>query len=188
MRALLGKEKKGVVLLVASIAGYSKQFPAPIYSASKHAVVGFVRSMGDAQALQGVKVVAICPGYAHHKISILTFLTVFGACSIVSTPIWTTGTPGAGERFAITNDIAITATEVAAAMADLIQSDTYPGGTIFEISKLGTRIIPEWHIDPPGMVDGKMAPGTDVSPEAIQKAMGPIFAITAAETGALIAK
>jgi NAD(P)-dependent dehydrogenase (short-subunit alcohol dehydrogenase family) len=63
MRGLLGKNKKGVVLLVASIAGYSKQYPAPIYSATKHAVVGFTRSMGDAENLQGVKVVAMCPGY-----------------------------------------------------------------------------------------------------------------------------
>jgi hypothetical protein len=108
--------------------------------------------------------------------------------SIVSTPIWTTGTPGAGERFSITDDVAITADAVATAMAELVESDKYPGGTILEISKLGTRVIPEWHIDPPGMVDGKMAKGTDVSPEAIQKAMGPIFAVTANEKGALAAK
>ena len=62
MRAVLGKNKKGAVAIVASIAGYSKQYPAPIYSASKHAVVGFTRSMGDAETLQGLKVVAICPG------------------------------------------------------------------------------------------------------------------------------
>lgn len=62
MRALLGKSKFGVVVLVASIAGYSKQYPAPIYSATKHAVIGFTRSMGGAGALQGIKVVAVCPG------------------------------------------------------------------------------------------------------------------------------
>lgn len=62
IRALLGKDKQGVVAIVASIAGYSKQYPAPIYSATKHAVVGFTRSLGDAQQVQGVKVVAVCPG------------------------------------------------------------------------------------------------------------------------------
>lgn len=62
MRALLGKDKQGVVAIVASIAGYSKQYPAPIYSATKHAMVGFTRSLGDAQQVQGVKVVAVCPG------------------------------------------------------------------------------------------------------------------------------
>lgn len=63
MRAALGRNKRAVVALVASIAGYSKQYPSPIYSATKHAVVGFTRSMGDAETLQGLKVVAICPGW-----------------------------------------------------------------------------------------------------------------------------
>lgn len=60
--ALLGKDKKGVVLIMASIAGYSGNFAAPLYSATKHALVGFTRSIGDLDRLQGVKVVAICPG------------------------------------------------------------------------------------------------------------------------------
>lgn len=62
IRACLGANKKGVVAITASIAGYSKQYVAPIYSATKHAVVGFTRSMGEAETLQGVKVVAIAPG------------------------------------------------------------------------------------------------------------------------------
>jgi NAD(P)-dependent dehydrogenase (short-subunit alcohol dehydrogenase family) len=62
IRALLGKDKKGVVLIVASIAGYSGQYSAPLYSTSKHAVVGFTRSMVDTGKYQGVKVVTICPG------------------------------------------------------------------------------------------------------------------------------
>lgn len=63
MRALLGRDKKGVVAIVASMAGYTKHYAAPLYSATKHALVGFTRSMGDAEQLQGLKVVAICPGY-----------------------------------------------------------------------------------------------------------------------------
>lgn len=63
MRALLGRDKKGAVVLVSSIAGYTKHYPAPIYCATKHAVVGFSRSMAEAEELQGVKVVCICPGY-----------------------------------------------------------------------------------------------------------------------------
>lgn len=63
MRALLGRNKKGVVALVSSMAGYSKHYSAPLYSATKHAIVGFARSMGDAEQVQGVKVVCICPGY-----------------------------------------------------------------------------------------------------------------------------
>ncbi|KAH7161081.1 hypothetical protein EDB81DRAFT_924426 [Dactylonectria macrodidyma] len=166
IRALLGKDKRGVVVLVASIAGYSKQYPAPIYSATKHAVVGFTRSLGDAQQLQGVKVVAVCPG-------------------IVTTPIWTTGTPGSGKRFGINDDIAITAKTAAEAINDVVRSAEYPGGTILEVSKDGTRVIPEWFIQPPGMVDGKMPKGTDVPPEMIAQALKPILDRTAAERGRL---
>lgn len=63
VRALLGKDKKGVVALVSSIAGYSSNFSCPLYCATKHAVVGFTRSMRDAEQMQGVKVVSVCPGY-----------------------------------------------------------------------------------------------------------------------------
>ncbi|KAJ3547734.1 hypothetical protein NM208_g1357 [Fusarium decemcellulare] len=167
IRALLGKKKQGVIALVSSIAGYSKQYTAPIYSATRHAVVGFVRSMGDAQQLQGAKVVAICPG-------------------IVMTPLWTTGTPGAAERFGIHKDVAITPDEVAATIGVAVESADYPGGAIVEVSKLGTRTIPEWLIEPPGMVDGKMAEGTDVPPEMIAKALKPIIEQTEAERGRLL--
>jgi NAD(P)-dependent dehydrogenase (short-subunit alcohol dehydrogenase family) len=63
MRALLGRDKTGVVALIASMAGYTKHYSSPLYAATKHALVGFTRSMGDSELLQGVKVVAICPGY-----------------------------------------------------------------------------------------------------------------------------
>lgn len=65
MRALLGRDKKGVVAIIASMAGYTKHYSAPLYCATKHALVGFTRSMGDAEHLQGLKVVAICPGYVY---------------------------------------------------------------------------------------------------------------------------
>ncbi|RMJ08331.1 hypothetical protein CDV36_012049 [Fusarium kuroshium] len=164
IRALLGKNKQGVVVIVGSIAGYSKQYPAPIYSATKHAVVGFTRSLGSAQDLQGVKVVCVCPG-------------------IVTTPIWTTGTPGSGERFGVNESLAITSDEVAEAIGDAVELAEYPGGTVLEVSKEGRRVIPEWNIKPPGLVDGQMGKGTTVPPEVIAKALGPILARTAAEKG-----
>lgn len=99
------------------------------------------------------------------------------------TPIWTTGAPGSGERFGVTSQIATTADAVANAINEAVESAKYPGGSIVEISNLGIRSIPEWHIDPPGMVDGKMAEGTDVPPDMVQKALGPILAVTAKERG-----
>ncbi|RSL58715.1 hypothetical protein CEP54_007607 [Fusarium duplospermum] len=166
IRALLGKNKRGVVVIVGSIAGYSKQFSAPIYSATKHAIVGFTRSLGPAQDVQGVKVVSVCPG-------------------IVTTPIWTTGTPGSGERFGVSTAIAITSDEVAEAIDDAVESEEYAGGAILEVSKEGKRVIPEWNIKPPGMMDGQMGKGTTVPPEVIAKALGPILARTASEKGQL---
>lgn len=105
--------------------------------------------------------------------------------SIVSTPIWTTGTPGSGERFGINDDLAITPETAAEAIHDVVESAEYPGGTILEVSRDGTRVIPEWLIQPPGMVDGKMPKGTDVPPEMIAQAMKPILDRTAAERGKL---
>ena len=59
---MLGRDKPGVVLVIASIAGLNGVYPAASYSASKHAVVGFVKSMQMLDPEEGVKVVGICPG------------------------------------------------------------------------------------------------------------------------------
>lgn len=104
-------------------------------------------------------------------------------CRIVSTPLWTTGTPGSRERFGITDEVAITADQVADTIHTAVESAEYPGGTIVEVSKLGTRKIPEWFIEPPGMVNGKMAEGTDVPQEMVTKALKPILDRTAMESG-----
>ena len=189
IRALLGSNKTGVVVLIASIAGYSKQYAAPIYSATKHAVVGFTRSLGSAQELQGVKVVSVCPGSARpphaskHVRSVGKFSLTLHWNRIVTTPIWTTGTPGSGERFGINDSIAITAEDVAKTVLEVIESAEYPGGAIIEISRDGSRVIPEWNIDPPGMIDGEMAKGTTVPPDVIAGALKPILERTAAERG-----
>ncbi|KAJ3549268.1 hypothetical protein NM208_g587 [Fusarium decemcellulare] len=169
IRTLLGKQRRGIVVLVASIAGYSKQYPAPLYSATKHAVVGFTRSMGAAELHQGVRVVAVCPG-------------------IVSTPIWTTGTPGSGQRFGVTSDIAIGPDAVADVINEAVESAQYPGGTVLEISRLGKRVVPEWNIDPPGKIGGEMATGTDVPPDRVKEALQPILDITAAERGTVLCR
>jgi len=48
----------------ASLAGLAPQAPEPIYSAAKAAVVALVRALGPAWEAEGVRVNAICPGYA----------------------------------------------------------------------------------------------------------------------------
>jgi short-subunit dehydrogenase len=62
IRSLLGARKKGAILVVASLAGYQGTFSSPLYVATKHACVGFVRSMEPLDELEGIKVVLIAPG------------------------------------------------------------------------------------------------------------------------------
>jgi NAD(P)-dependent dehydrogenase (short-subunit alcohol dehydrogenase family) len=60
--SLVGKKKPGVVLVVASMAGYQGSFASPLYSATKHACVGFVRSMAELDRLENIKFILVAPG------------------------------------------------------------------------------------------------------------------------------
>ncbi|XP_058063143.1 alcohol dehydrogenase 1-like [Anopheles bellator] len=62
--------KGGVIVNVASVAGLEPIPFIPIYSASKHGVVGFTRSLGVPQIYDrtGVKFIAICPGATKTKL------------------------------------------------------------------------------------------------------------------------
>jgi NAD(P)-dependent dehydrogenase (short-subunit alcohol dehydrogenase family) len=53
----------GRVVNVASVAGRAGAAYISAYAASKHAVIGFTRSVAAEVALRGVTVNAICPGY-----------------------------------------------------------------------------------------------------------------------------
>jgi NAD(P)-dependent dehydrogenase (short-subunit alcohol dehydrogenase family) len=52
----------GDIVLTASAAGLTPFSPDPIYTASKHAVIGLVRSLGPVLDGSGVRVHAVCPG------------------------------------------------------------------------------------------------------------------------------
>jgi NAD(P)-dependent dehydrogenase (short-subunit alcohol dehydrogenase family) len=54
----------GSILATSSLAGLTGVPLDPIYAANKHAVVGLVRSLGPALAPEGVRVNALCPGFA----------------------------------------------------------------------------------------------------------------------------
>ncbi|KAK7705952.1 hypothetical protein SLS57_009869 [Botryosphaeria dothidea] len=131
VRALLRANKRGVVLLVASIAGYGGTYAVPLYCATKHAVVGFVKSMRKAEAEEGVKVVTLCPG-------------------VVRTPLWT---PQAGDdlikNFGYHESIILEPGDVAKAAVGLVEGGRYGGGTVLEVTTGGTRVIPEWGVEPP---------------------------------------
>jgi NAD(P)-dependent dehydrogenase (short-subunit alcohol dehydrogenase family) len=54
----------GTIVATASLAGLVPAPFDPIYAANKHAIVGLVRSLGDAFAAEGVTIHALCPSFA----------------------------------------------------------------------------------------------------------------------------
>ncbi|GEL25557.1 short-chain dehydrogenase [Pseudonocardia sulfidoxydans NBRC 16205] len=53
----------GVVVVTASLAGLMPHPGDPLYTLTKHAVVGYVRAAAPALAEEGIRVAAVCPGY-----------------------------------------------------------------------------------------------------------------------------
>jgi NAD(P)-dependent dehydrogenase (short-subunit alcohol dehydrogenase family) len=53
----------GSIVATASLAGLTATPMDPIYSLTKHAVVGFVRSCAPQLAARGIRINALCPGY-----------------------------------------------------------------------------------------------------------------------------
>ena len=114
MRSCLGANKPGVVMLVASGAGITGTYAAALYCATKHAVVGFCKSMAQADIDENIKVVCICPG-------------------MVSTPLWTgESAKHVNSQFSYTDDMCITPDQVAEGMKDMIESSEYKGGALME--------------------------------------------------------
>jgi len=54
----------GAIVATSSLAGLTAVPYDPIYAANKHAVVGLVRSLGPGLRHEGIRINAICPGFA----------------------------------------------------------------------------------------------------------------------------
>jgi NAD(P)-dependent dehydrogenase (short-subunit alcohol dehydrogenase family) len=54
-------EPGGAIVVTASLAGLTTMEPDPIYAATKHFVVGFVRSVAPQLAERGLAINAVCP-------------------------------------------------------------------------------------------------------------------------------
>lgn len=53
----------GSIVATASLAGLTATPMDPIYALTKHAVVGFVRSVAPQLAARGIRINALCPGF-----------------------------------------------------------------------------------------------------------------------------
>lgn len=128
--------------IIASLGGLGGSIAAPLYCATKHAIVGFVKSMTTSESFTGVKITTICPG-------------------LVATPLFTDDKK---EQYSFHENKALKPDDVATGMLDLLQKKEFGCGTVYEISIAGTRIIPEWNISPPsaegtGQNETEMAAG-----------------------------
>ncbi|KAK3710342.1 hypothetical protein LTR37_010408 [Vermiconidia calcicola] len=151
MRTLVSEDRKGVVIPIASVGGLAASYSYPIYIATKHAIVGFTKSMKMAEKYEGVKVVTVCPG-------------------AVDTPLWTSDRR---ERVAFGDIQSLAPDDVAKAMVDLVQEGKYVGGTVLEIMQNDgpkTRVVPEWNIDPPqGGTTTKIDPNSNEVPKTFRE-------------------
>ena len=59
---LIAASGGGAIVATASLAGLGPYADDPVYAATKHAVVGFVRSVAPQLDARGVRLHAICPG------------------------------------------------------------------------------------------------------------------------------
>lgn len=110
IRALLGAEKQGVVVLVASTAGIRANYLACLYSASKHGVVGFAKSMGQADTEEGVRVSCVLPG-------------------LVSSPLWHDREDGLKDWAKFSERKQLQPADIAELMVRMVESKEFEGGT-----------------------------------------------------------
>jgi NAD(P)-dependent dehydrogenase (short-subunit alcohol dehydrogenase family) len=57
-------EPGDAIVVTASLAGLTGVEGDPIYALTKHAVIGFVRSVAPQLAARGIRINAVCPGFA----------------------------------------------------------------------------------------------------------------------------
>jgi len=126
--------------------------------------LGFVRSMVDSDPREGIKVVAVCPGYTSISFppDYIDMLTIY---RFTRTPIFT---PETEERFGLNQANSILPDVVASRMADLVELGKYEGGTILEVSAAWTRTIGTFNITPP------KSEGSAIPQNFIQKSISPI--------------
>ncbi|HEY2576963.1 MAG TPA: SDR family NAD(P)-dependent oxidoreductase [Streptosporangiaceae bacterium] len=60
---VLASSGGGAIVVTSSLAGIAPATFAPVYSATKHAIIGLVRSLAPVWAESGITINAVCPGF-----------------------------------------------------------------------------------------------------------------------------
>jgi NAD(P)-dependent dehydrogenase (short-subunit alcohol dehydrogenase family) len=74
----------GSIVVTASLAGLTAVPSDPVYALTKHAVVGFVRSVAPQLAERGIRINAVCPGFADTPLLSEEFRTSLGDLPLLS--------------------------------------------------------------------------------------------------------
>ncbi|EME85080.1 uncharacterized protein MYCFIDRAFT_41376 [Pseudocercospora fijiensis CIRAD86] len=115
------------VVHISSIAGQLPGFLCPLYTASKHGISGFIRSMAPLESTLGIRVNGVAPG-------------------IIRTPLWTEH-PEKMTFLDTEQDEWVEPEDVAEAMLRCVESDDVVGGWVLEVLKGRTRNV-DWRNDP----------------------------------------
>ncbi|KAI5856440.1 NAD-dependent 15-hydroxyprostaglandin dehydrogenase [Tricharina praecox] len=128
------RKSRAVVLHISSISGQTPKLSAPIYTAAKHGINGFVRSFSRLEAEMGIRVVAVAPG-------------------VVRTPLFLDN-PEKLQMIDEERDTWTTPEEVAEAMLMCVSTMDVRGGEILECGHGYTRKV-DMFMDPgPPSKDG----------------------------------
>jgi NAD(P)-dependent dehydrogenase (short-subunit alcohol dehydrogenase family) len=109
------------VIIISSIAGQTANLNTPIYVAAKHAMNGFIRSLGTLEAEMNIRVNGVAPG-------------------VIKTPLWTEH-PEKMTFLDETKDAWATPEEVAVAMLRCLEEAELGGGKILEVGAKQTRLV-----------------------------------------------
>lgn len=116
------------IVIISSIAGQMSNLNTPVYVASKHAMNGFIRSLGPLDARLGIRVNGVAPG-------------------VIKTPLWTEH-PEKLTFIDESKDEWATPEEVAVAMVRCLEEEDLGGGTILEVGANQTRKVEQ--VNDPG--------------------------------------
>jgi NAD(P)-dependent dehydrogenase (short-subunit alcohol dehydrogenase family) len=132
---LLARSGGGAIVATASLAGLVAFAGDPIYTMTKHAVVGLVRALAEPLAAQNIRISAVCPGFT-------------------DTPL----VAEAREMFVNAGFPLLTAEDVAAAVESAFYTDT-PGTLL--IVQPGRQPVPYRYSGVPGPAGGQRPPSED---------------------------
>ncbi|KAF2124218.1 putative short chain dehydrogenase/ reductase [Dothidotthia symphoricarpi CBS 119687] len=120
-KAKVSVDKPKRVVIISSVAGQISNLHTPLYNAAKHAMNGFIRSLGPLDAKFGIRVNGVAPG-------------------IIKTPLWTEH-PEKMTFLDENKDKWATPEEVAEAMVRCLEESDLGGGTILEVGATQTRLV-----------------------------------------------